>query len=192
MNVCKLNIQREAWCQQRSREYKYINQIMHHLTEKRMRGRGLGQEFSSASKQVCSQVGILPNLPQQRWAIFLRLMRILQKRIFFPSGMHQIASSRMCSCTVRTQVFLSRAPPSPRTQEHLLQSHSYKSMQKRMSIILWMLPSTGTRLRLHMLLSSISSQLLYLSHHSQPQPPSPVKAESLQVSLLWSPANCKY
>lgn len=41
----------------------YINQIMQNLTEKGMRGRGLGQEFSFASKQVCSPVGILPNLP---------------------------------------------------------------------------------------------------------------------------------
>lgn len=44
----------------------HINQIMHHLTEKGMRGRGLGQEFSFASKQVCSHVGILPNLLYQR------------------------------------------------------------------------------------------------------------------------------
>lgn len=62
----------------------YINQIMHHLTEKGMRGRGLGQEFSFASKQVCSHAGILPNLPYQRWVIFLRLMRTLQKRFFSP------------------------------------------------------------------------------------------------------------
>lgn len=57
---------------------------MHHLTEKGMTGRGLGQEFSFASEQVCAHVGILPNLPQQRWAIFLRLMRTLQKGFFPP------------------------------------------------------------------------------------------------------------
>lgn len=80
----------------------YINQIMYHLTKKGMRGRGLGQEFSFASKRICSHVGILPNLRSRGGFFFLRLMRILQKRFFFSSGMHQIASSVMCSCTVRT------------------------------------------------------------------------------------------
>jgi len=81
----------------------YMNQITHHLTEKGRRGRGLGQELSFASEQVCSHVVILPNQPYQTWAFYLWLMRILGKQFVSPaSGMHQIAPSRMCSCTART------------------------------------------------------------------------------------------
>lgn len=166
---------------------------MHHLTVKGMRGRGLGQEFSFASKQVFSHVGVFPNQPYQRWAFYLWLMRILQKRFSPPaSGMHQIAPSGMCNCTVRT---LSRAPLNSCTHEHLLQPLPYKSKQRWMkSIILRVPTSTGTRLKLHMLLSPVSLQSLYLSRHkvSHSLPLQWKQSESLQVSLLWIPANCKY
>lgn len=153
-----------------------------------MRGRGLGQEFSFASKQVCSHVGVLPNQPYQRWAFYLWLMRILQKWFFFSCLWNAPDCTKrdvqLYSKNVKS--FLSGAPLNSCTHEHLLQSLSYKSKQRRMkSIILWILTSTGTRFKLHVLPSPISPQFLYLSHHSQSQSPSPVKA--VRVTAGFSP-----
>lgn len=75
-------------------------------------------------------------------------MRILQKRIFFSSGMHQIASSRMCSCTVRTQVFLSRAPPPVPAHRNTYYSHAHTNLCKREWKVLfygcWLVQALGS------------------------------------------------
>ena len=85
-------------------------------------------------------------------------------------------------------------PPPVPTHMNTYYSHYCINQQRMKNTVLWMLTSTGTRLKLHMLLSLIFLQLLSLSHHkvSHSFPLQWRQSESLQASLLWIPANCKY